>query len=137
MAAGEGRSGLVLGTHGDSTRDPINTSIASLTMLIGHPSTNLLVASRTSLHSAAITTCNKRPGDHYTTVAVLDSAFGGDRVLSGPSTTETDAELSGQSVRNECRAATSTDSDGVDNRIWRICQTLEQNWYIVYTDILS
>lgn len=91
-------------------------------MFIGHPSTNLLVASRTSLHCATIATCDKGSGDHDTAVAVFDCTFGRDRVLRSPGTAETDAKLGSQSIGDESWAATSTDRDSIGDRIWMFGQ---------------
>lgn len=124
MAAGQRRCGLLLAAHRDSPRNSVDTSIASLAMFVGHLSTDLLVATRTTLHSAAITTCNKWSGDHDTAVAVLDCAFGCDRVLCSPGSTEADAKLCGQFVGNKCWIDTSADNDRVRDHIWKVCQKL-------------
>ena len=118
FATSERRGALFLAAHGDGTGNPINASITALAVVIGHPGTDLLIASRTALHGTTIATSDERSGDHHTAVAVLDSSLGSDRALCRPSTTELDTKLCRQSVGNECGTTASSNGDCIGNSVY-------------------
>lgn len=117
FAATERGVPLGLLAHGDGSRDPLDAGVATVTMVVGHPCSDLRQGTRAASEGTTIATSCERLSNHDTTFAVLNSSTGGDRGRGGPGTGELDTKISFQFVSDESWADVSGNGDSICDRV--------------------